>query len=104
MRQNSVSSMRSTRLARIVFISALAALSPAAFGQSFYVVQKGQGFVQTSSTGAVPDPLAPFGFSVESATNTTLNLPSGATQSLVAHGNGDPGFHFEASFGSKAAL
>ena len=77
--------------------------APTAHAQAFYVVSKNQSFFQASGSGAVADPLSPFSFSVESATNATLTLPSGSTQAL-SFVTGDNSFQTTSSFATKAAL
>jgi hypothetical protein len=76
-----------------------------ASAQSFYVVSKTQVFTQTAASGAVADPLAPFVFGAEAATNAALTLPAGTVIALQVHvGGNETNYRLEQAFTTKAAL
>ena len=92
------------RVSFFVTVASLFALvTPAAFGQAFYVVQKNQGFIQTSSAGPVSAPNNAFGFSAQADTATTLTFPSGSTQPMPFV-SGDNSFEINTTYTTKAAL
>jgi hypothetical protein len=85
---------------RVVLLIAIG--SSVAFGQSFYLVSKNQGFLQTSATSVVADPLGPYWFDAQAAANVTLTLPGGGMPALAPDRDG--GFRYRQFFSTKAAL
>lgn len=88
---------------RVLLLSAWLATATLLDAQSFYMVSKNQFFVQTSASGAVPDPLAAYSFRAQAATPATLTLPGGSSAALVAEPhNGN--YRLDRKFATKAAL
>lgn len=91
------------RLLFPVLLASLSAAAPAARAQNVYFVGKTQRFAQVSPAGAVARPTGGFTFSATAATNVTLALPSGTTQSLLRL-PGEDEYRIEQAFATKAAL
>ena len=91
------------KLIRLVVAATCLSAPGVVSAQSFYVVLKGQNFMQTSASVVVPDALQPFYFQTEAGAAATLTLPGGATEALLFNPT-EGWYELNRVFPSKAEL